>query len=78
MEAWITPLISILGSVGGGYLGVRISVAKLEQRMESIIDRLEKIEEEINKRVRDRLHDHNDSILKLDGRVTRLEAKRTR
>lgn len=69
MNELIAPALSVFGAVVGGYAGVKISLARLEERVR-------RIEQEIGTHetgLRGTVHDHTAALLKLDGRVTALE-----
>lgn len=71
MPDWLIPFISIVVGVTsgaiGGFMGVRISVARLEAQMEDARSEI--------KTLRDRSHDQNSSLLQLDGRLRALERR---
>lgn len=72
MPDWLLPLISIVVGLAsgalGGFMGVRISVARLEAQMEDARSEI--------RTLRDRSHDQTSALLQLDGRVKALERVR--
>lgn len=62
---WIPILVSLVGSVLGGYLGVKIAVAVLQSQMATI-------KEEV-KSLREAKHAHAGMLTEHEMRITTLE-----
>ncbi len=39
MPEWLFPVLSIVGAIGGSYVGVRVALAELKVRVKNIEDR---------------------------------------
>jgi hypothetical protein len=61
---WLFPALSVAGAIVGGWLGVKITVTRLETQMESVLERL--------KVLGDRSHSHNDVILTHDAEIDEI------
>lgn len=78
MEQWAPIVIAVCGSAVSGYLGVKVAMARIEERMAAFLHRLTEIENEIGDRksgIRGQLHEHNAALFRLDTRVTAIEEK---
>lgn len=62
---WIPIAVALVGSVGGGYLGVKIAVSVLQTEMLQV-------KEEIRS-LRDSRHQHAGLIQEHEGRIASLE-----
>lgn len=67
-------LASLAGGAFVGWVAMKVLIAKLETRVERLEDEFGDGDRGMRKRV----HDHTSSLLKLDGRVAELEARKRR
>lgn len=77
-EPWVLPVITILGSVGSAWAGVRIGLARGEEKLAALVGRMEKVEREIGTHetgLRGHAHRIGADIPKLYGRVEALEER---
>lgn len=62
---WVPIAVAILGSVGGGFLGVKIAVIRLETQMTYVLDEIQAL--------RDAKHYQANMIQNHEARLTFLE-----
>ena len=79
IETWLPVLIALGGSFLSGYLGVRVGMARMEERQIALSARVERAEDEIQ-RLRDWRHLKADPYINdmehMNERVNRLETWR--
>jgi hypothetical protein len=64
---WQSAAIALVSAGLGGFIGVKMSVTRLQTQMESVLERLKTLGE--------RSHDHNDVILIHDGEIAEIMRK---
>jgi len=74
MPSWLWPALSLLGAIGGAYLGVRLHIVKLETEMAGVLERLKLLGERSHAHAQ-RIHEHGMSLHDLEQRLARLERK---
>lgn len=62
---WIPIAVALVGSVGGSYLGVKISVTRLETQMSYVLNEIQSL--------RDAKHQHANMIQDHEARLSFLE-----
>lgn len=62
---WIPIAVALVGSVGGGYLGVKIAVSVLQTQMSQVLKEIESL--------RESRHEHAGLIQEHEGRIASLE-----
>lgn len=67
MPEWLFPALSVLGALLGGYLGVKITITRLETQMENVLLRLTALG--------DRSHSHAQRIQENAMRIAVLERR---
>jgi hypothetical protein len=67
-EAWIAIAVSLIGSVGGAYLGVKLAVTKLQTEMTQVMKEIESL--------RSSRHQHANLIQDHEARLNFLERQR--
>ncbi len=61
MEQWLQITLSVAGAVGGGYMGVKVALARLETQMSFVLQEIA--------RLRENQHEHASAIADLKARV---------
>ncbi len=62
---WLPILAAIMGSIGGGFLGVKIAVTKLETQMTYVLTEIQSL--------RESRHEHANMIQDHEARLSFLE-----
>ncbi len=65
MPDWLWPALSIAGAIMGAWLGVRVTVTRLETQMENVLKRIDALG--------DRSHEHAQRITETAMKVGVLE-----
>lgn len=67
MEFWLQFIATLVAAIGGGYLGVKITVAVLQTQMAQVMKEIESL--------RESRHQHAGMIQEHEARLTMLERK---
>jgi hypothetical protein len=65
--AWISPLVALIGSLGGAYIGVRIGLTRVETQMAFALEEIKKLWEWIR--------DHDETDRQWYARVAVIESR---
>jgi uncharacterized protein YcfJ len=67
MEPWLQFLLTIIGALGGGYLGVKIALARLETQMAFVLIEIDGLREDTSDHAAE-IADHRVRLEYLDRR----------
>lgn len=70
MNEWATIAVSVLGSIGGAYYGVRMAITRLQTQMENVLQEIISL--------RESRHLHAGMIQEHEGRLSALERSHSR
>lgn len=70
MNEWLLPIITIIGSIGGSYIGMKMALTRLETQMNNALDEIKEL-----RRVK---HEHAGFINEHEMRLTELERWRNK
>lgn len=82
---WVTPVLSVGGALLGGFIGVKVGLARQEEKLAALRDRFTENAGAVNERLKvlgERTHKHADRITEntlqirdVSERLARLERK---